>query len=339
MRPFKLIGYALNAVTAIWLFSGCSEVGSPPPPAPAFSRLPVPTVLPGRLRALRAAPAIAGRTWMTPELTRPAGRLYVSGYSCNCVKIYALQGTNQQPIGEIGGLANPQGLFTDRRGRLWIANTGANDVLAYSPGTPVPPVKLSDPKEYPVDVAVHYDGTVYVANIVSTNYGPGNVVVYAKGATSPTQTLTDPNFSRLIGVTVDPNKNVFVTYVDKSDIGRVDEFAAGSTSPVQLPITTGLPGGIVFDSAGNLVTNDQLGRETLVYAPGSWTLTNQFGKTSDPLFLGFAHDERNLYVADGSDGVVYQYAYPSGMRVNTISAGWSTDSPPVGIAVAYPAPL
>jgi hypothetical protein len=326
MRILHRLRHVAGAAAVASLVVGCAGRASEP-----VVQAPAPIV--------RYSPPLVAQPRARGGAASPIGLLYVSGYACNCVQIYDVLGKNQQPIGQIGKLNHPQGLFVDAQEQLWVSNTGARNVLMYPRGATKPSLLLYDPREYPVDVAVHTDGTVFVANTVTEAFKPGDVVVYAPGAKYPTSKLTDRYFSRVIGVAIDASKDVFVSYIDTKNQGRVDEFVAGSTVATHLGIQAAFTGGIVLDSGGNIVLNDELAPATDVYAAPNWQLTGSFGKTGVPLYLAFGHTEHYLYVADGSGGAVYQYAYPSGRLVNTITAGWSGSSPPYGVAVSPPAPL
>jgi DNA-binding beta-propeller fold protein YncE len=341
MRILHGFRHVAGVAALVSLGPGCSgfALGPSAPPPTSISSTRAPSVLAGRPQraAPYDAPPVAGTP--APRVPSPTGLLYVSGYDCNCIQIYDQAGKNQQPIGQIGKLTHPQGLFVDANEQLWVSNTGARTVLMYKRGATKPSLLLNDPREYPVDVAVHTDGTVFVANTVTAGFKAGDVVVYAAGAKNPTSKLVDPHFSRVIGVAVDAKKDVFVSYIDTKNRGRVDEFIAGSTIATRLGITVNFTGGIVLDQGGNIVLNDELAPATDVYAPPNWQLTGSFGKTGIPLYLALDQSESSIYVADGSGGAVYQYAYPSGTLVNTISAGWSGSSPPYGVAVSPAAPL
>lgn len=321
------------------LSAGCLGTGSPPAPPAAPAGSTVPSVL-------AEGDGSAPRTEFTPARERVApagvpdssGLLYVSGYDCNCVQIYDQLGKSQQPIGQIANLSHPQGLFVDGSEQLWVSNTGARDVLMFKRGKTKPSLLLFDPREYPVDVAVYTDGTVYVANTVTEGFKAGDVVAYAAGSKYPTAKLTDPDFSRVIGVALDAKKDVFVSFIDTKNRGRVDEFVAGSTVATHLAIQANFTGGIALDSAGNVVLDDELAPATDVFSPPNWQLMGSFGKTGTPLYLAFGQSEHYLYVADGA-GAVHQYAYPRGTLVNTISAGWTATSPPYGVAASPAAPL
>lgn len=325
MRILHRFRHVAGAAAVASLAVGCAGRASEP-----VVQAPAPIV--------RYSPPLVAQPPTRGGAASPAGLLYVSGYTCNCVQIYDVLGKNQQPIGQIGNLNHPQGLFVDTLEQLWVSNTGARTVLMYRRGATKPSRLLLDPREYPVDVAVHTDGTVFVANTATVGFKAGDVVVYPPGARYPTSKLTDPYFSRVIGVAVDASKDVFVSYVDTRNQGRVDEFVAGSTIATHLGIQVAFTGGIVLDQGGNIVLNDELAPATDVYSAPNWQLTGSFGKKGVPLYLAFGQTEHYVYVADGS-GAVHQYAYPSGRLVNTISAGWSGSSPPYGVAVSPPAPL
>ncbi len=94
-----------------------------------------------------------------------------------------------------GPFSYPQGLSVDHHGNVYVANTGAGDIVEFSPTTGQTVNTFSDPGELPSDVAVDGSGNVAVANIGPTSSGTGNVVFYAAGSTSPTGTASSSNFT------------------------------------------------------------------------------------------------------------------------------------------------
>ena len=155
------------------------------------------------------------------------------------------------------GISTPTGLFVDAQSNLWVAD--ASGAAVFPPGADSPARTLSDPNQFPADVASAADGTVYVANFESTGtYGPGSISVYPRGHNLPTRFLRDPNAQYVTSVTSDGTGNLFATINDFTGVGYVDEFAGGKQSGFQRlapPFSYALQ--IRIDNTGNLVVLDQ----------------------------------------------------------------------------------
>ncbi len=159
--------------------------------------------------------------------------LYAASYN-NTVQIFNEGSLHQGACGSITGLSNPQGLFVDASGDLWVVNQGPKQVLEFAPGGSSPTLTLSDPSGYPVDVAVdNHSGTVYVSNFFQNGSAPGVIEVYPKGATSPTATLSDPNMAYAFYDALDDKGNLYVTYLEGGNFapGQVDEWIGGTGQP------------------------------------------------------------------------------------------------------------
>jgi len=89
-------------------------------------------------------------------------------------------------VATLNGVINPQGMFVTPNGWLYVANTGANNILVFKKGGLNPIETLQDPNQYPVDVTVDSNGTVYASNIFDVFGNPGSVTVWRNGSTTPT---------------------------------------------------------------------------------------------------------------------------------------------------------
>ncbi len=145
--------------------------------------------------------------------------VYVTSYS-NTVYIYNHKHL-KAPCGQITGVTNPQGLFVDKHGNLWVAIAGDcknqfSSVLEFAPRGTTPIKTLQDPDGPATDVAVdNKSGTVYVTNFFGYSKGcasgnNGNVAVYTGGSTTPTSTLSDPNMNYAFNDAVD-NRETFTS--------------------------------------------------------------------------------------------------------------------------------
>lgn len=230
------------------------------------------------------------------------------------------------------------GMFADRKGQLWVANSSLNNISVWPRGATSPSMILDDPGETPLDVVRGHNGVVYVSN------QSGSISVYARGATSPTSTLSDPQFAAAGGVTLDAGNNLYAV-VNGSRACNIDKYPADSVTPTQLGICSGV--GVGFDRAGNIITTS--GGQVVIYPPGTTHPMNKFGHMISPAYFAFGTLGNNLFVVDVGPfpslgvGTINEYAYPSGTLVNTITFapdlcnkfGCAT----YGVAVALPAPL
>ena len=291
--------------------------------------MPVLTGCSGALPSAGIAGGPAGRHGTAvrmPRMTASAcGKsvVYVTSYD-NSVYIYRQTHNGQAPCGQVTGLINPQGLFVDRQRNLWVAVAGDcrtqfSSVFEFAPGGTTPIQTLEDPDGPATGVAVdNRTGTVYVTNFFGylRGCGSGNngtVEVYAKGSTTPTGTLSDPNMNYAFNDAVDDRGNLYVTYLKlngPTGSGRIDEWTNGSGSPADLGITLQAPGGIQTTKSGALLVCDQ-SAACGEFAPGSTTMTNLFA-TGMPGSFGVALDKReqHAWVENAAYGLLQRYRYP-----------------------------
>lgn len=359
MLTSRLSGFAFTTAALLALLAGCSGIG---PHAASLSdaqsvsesqsragmmRLPggvmvspAPRVelLPTKLHALKS--------WAAPLLNTHIPVLYVAGATCSCVLVYSQRGTNRSPIGVIGGMSDARGLFVDKEGELYVGNSLAHTVPIYEEAKLLSPVKtLQDPGYFPSDVAVDSDGTIYVVNQNDENGGPGSLSVYAHGSILPTSHLTPHANTFVDSVALDDHHNVFAGYGDPQGVGRIDEFLAGSTNPIQLVTTVGYTGGMEVDHTGDLLVADPdffngCGCPVVdIFDVNIKRAETQFGKRGWPYYVGLNKAEHRLYVTDALNSEVREYSYPAGKLIDTITKGLEGGNYPVGVALAHPGPL
>src|SRR6202000_1837906 len=89
------------------------------------------------------------------------------------------------------GFSEPQGLCSDAKGNVFVANTSNSTVDEYTQGQFVK--ALPDAGMYPVGCSVDpQSNTLAVANIISTSGGQGGLTLYAN-ASGDGEQLTDPS--------------------------------------------------------------------------------------------------------------------------------------------------
>jgi hypothetical protein len=193
--------------------------------------------------------------------------VYMSSWgTASVVDVSAMNG---RQVGQItNGLAEPQGLFVDAKGSLWVAN--ASNVLVYPHGSLSPSKTLTDSVGDPTDVRVCADGTAYVADLYdNSSSNHASVQVYAHGSTTPTGNLDYASDFRNPFLTCDAAGNVFVALLTGESVGDggVVEFPHGKQKGAKdLGIVLQSPGGIKPDNAGNLLVTDLIGHTIAEYA-------------------------------------------------------------------------
>lgn len=252
-------------------------------------------------------PQVRTKSWISKDFKQGLPLLYVSEVTpCDCILIYRRD--RAKLIGAITSPALPLGITTDSAGTLYVATSNQNgtfDVLEYPAGSTSPSKVLSDP-EYPSDVAVGVNGTVYVSNRFPV---PG-VFVYANGSTTPTSQLLDSGAVGGYGIALDKKENVFWGIQTGSGF-QIDRFVHGTTFPIKLKAAvTDIPQSLNFDKQGRLiVTQPDVPVIDVFVLPG--TLVQQFGQLGGP--FGAIHDPlHNVWVADFQQGMVEEYLSSDG---------------------------
>ena len=345
--------YALGAAAALVALAGCSGGSSAVNPTASnlangnhvsmMSVSRVPSLMnPAKMSLIRPS-TVQPKGWMTKGIAGSGlSLLYASQFYTNDIQVYRQSGTNQSPVGTIvNGVINPQGMWVTPNGDLYVANTGANNILVFRKGNLNPYKTLSDAGEYPVDVTVDTDGTVYASNIFDTNFGPGTVSKYAPGATSPTKIYAVPNNAKVLFDALNDSSTLYVNYIDiNTGLGATVKYYPGGSTAHLTAVTFNFPGGMQFDNHQYLIAADQLGPFVGEYALPSGTPFFTFGSDNgDPLGVALVRNERSIYVSDALNGVVHRYSYPGGVENDTISNGLGGSSPPFGVAADAGAPL
>jgi len=221
-----------------------------------------------------------------------------------------------QIIGQIAGLRNPVGIGVNpRNGDVYIANSGAADILVYPPNSTTLIAVLDDPDQIPVDVAVDGAGNVFVANNTTVSGGAGTVAVYIGGATSPTRLLSDPNVFEGLSVAVDEHNLLAFCFYSVKGTGECDTFPRARGHGNVAATGLSFPGGSSFDAAEHLVVEDQTNYPTVyTFADkqlcGAAPLTDSRGPSFGVLDRGRMRGAtQTLYSPDPNTPAIWAYPY------------------------------
>jgi hypothetical protein len=251
---------------------------------------------------------------------------------------------------KITALDVPQGLAFDSAGDLFVADTGANEILEYASDLRTLKPILNDPNQFPAGVAIA-PGTelVGVTNIVSApDGGAGSVSFYAKGATAPCVTVYNAVFTRVDFGAFDAAGNFYVDgqRYDGSFVAGVVRGGCKATTiaPLTLRNAVFFPGGVQVTPSGDIAILDQFAMAVYTYAPpvrdvlGMPRTRTPLSSLIDPIGFAFAKHAAQLWVADFGfnspqkfiPGTLDAFAFPQGGAPRATIRGLSE---PTGVAV------
>jgi hypothetical protein len=317
VRHSLLTPNALGVATLAAFLAACSG-GSSQTPALSASAKVLSQRFPRQATSLRPFTANTSHGFMQ-AIGAQTHLLYMSSWgTASVVDVLTMNG---KQVGQIAnGLAEPQGLFVDAKGSLWVANL--SDVLVYPHGGLSPSKTLTDSVGYPTDVTVCPDGTAYVADLYDNSSSEhASIQVYARGSTTPTGNLDYANDVRNPFLTCDAAGNVFVALSTSNYVGSglVVEFPHGKQKGAKdLGIALQAPGGIKPDNAGNLLVSDLVAHTITEYTENgsptgqsiaTITATEGIAVTREGGIVLGATDT----TAEGPEGI--SWSWPSGKQL------------------------
>jgi len=192
------------------------------------------------------------------------------------------------------GLKNPAGVVVDAAGKIYVANSLANQILVETPTVDgYIESTVGAGLNQPQGLAVDPQGNVYIAD--TENH---RVLKETLSAGAYAQSIIGSGFELPADIAVDASGNLFIT---DDGLGTVVKETAFGTAYIQTTAVTSLnyPPGIVVDGSGDLFIGDTNNARVVKEKPsGSGyiqsTLGSGFGEPT-----GIALDQHgNLYIAD-----------------------------------------
>jgi hypothetical protein len=243
-------------------------------------------------------------------------------------EIEVLKHRTYKNIGAITeGIDGADGIWVDKVGDLYVANSLAPNVTEYAPGSNSPICTYSSELVGPSNGTTDSAGNVYVVDFNHFK-SPGYIDKYARCSNVVARQYSIPLGPE--GVAVDKHGNIFVSFVSSSGNGSFEEFKKGSKKPTALQVTTGPPGGLVIDGKGNLISDDQRGSIDVI-APPYTSATTLVSGLYNPFHLALNKKQTLLFNVDTGAETVTIYKYPSGTLVTTLGTANGITNP-AGVA-------
>ena len=177
------------------------------------------------------------------------------------------------------------------------------------------------------------DGRLYVAN-----FDGYNVTEYAKGSTTPDQTIS---FQALEGndpyaLTLDASNDLFVAALG-DPLAQAYELNRSAFTPQDLGINSiQVMHGIAVDKQGNVLIVNQGTRAIDVFPPGATSPSKIITKgLEQPTLISLNKRQDKLFVADdgiSGNGTVRVFSYPAGKLIDTIT--FPRFGAPFGVALS-----
>ena len=274
-----------------------------------------------------------------PAIEAAGPKIAVSDAVNNVVNIYNQKG---KQLAQLTGFSEPQGLASDAKGNIYVADTANSRIQIYAPPYTKTPKTLADSGQYPAGVSVLDNGKyVAVTNIISTSGGAGSVTLYTNGKAGTA--ITSSDFARVYFDGFDKSGNLYIDGENSNGgvvVGEIPKLTTNKKAAI-VSLTTGnaisFPGGVEVTTKGLIAIDDQEGAAIYSYkAPkkgslGSPVATTPVTGSSDPVTFAFTSNNADLWTADAGNADSAEFAYPKGgsaLKSIPVSGG-----EPIGVAV------
>ena len=291
------------------------------------------------------------KSWFSIEAAhKQSPVLFVSDSGTADVYIYSLPAL--KVVATITGFSQPQGLCSDEKGNVWIADTNSKVIYELSHHGRLEN-ELTDTDGSPVACAWDATtGNLAVMNLFGTASNSGSVLVYAPGSQTPASYTNPAQYYYNFGG-YDMNGNLFFDGRDANGGFMLSELRKGETSANTIALSGGsvdFPGMVEWNGAKHdLIVGDQScggGYQSCLYAvsvtskggriTGQTRLQNASGGQVCDFIQGVLFDNgvagSDFDFCDSTPSLTALWPYPAGGAPTSYNE--KTDSVPVGAAVS-----
>lgn len=251
--------------------------------------------------------------------------LYVADSTSQSVKI--LTNKYYREVGQISsGLVNPNGIFLDKRGNLYVASQGGGaSINEYAPNATSPSFTYSTGMQSAIDVSVDAHGNVYEAD------GTGFVYQYFQGSnTAIAQCFPGGGSGNVSGVTVDSANDVFVSFT-VNNVGAIAEYPGGlgdCSKKIVLGVPVVFPYGIAIDKQNDLVVADAGAAQVDVVDPPYSSVTRTIGSGfMEPITVRLSRNNALAFATDYKVHDVFVIDYQTGAIVTMLGTVYGLSDP------------
>jgi hypothetical protein len=274
------------------------------------------------------------RSWMTPDAKKKQ-LLYVSDSRNWDVAVYDYN-TGKQ-VGLLStDLDYPQGMCVDQHGNIWIANSGAYNLLEFAHGGTTPIATLDDNSYEPVSCSVNpKNGDLAVGNILYFREGlAGNVTVFEGAHGAGTLYSVDAIYAYYF-VGYDNQGNLFFDGTDSkpgtNGKFKYAELPLGSSKAKPITLSGGsvsFPGNVQWDGR-EMTVGDQ--SNAVIYQTSGGRITGSTPLTGSSDVVQFFIEGKTVVGPDAGNASVEFFHYPAGGSAYETLTGLSE---PVGAVIS-----
>lgn len=239
---------AIAAIAAL-LVAGCGQLPAFGPSTPASGGAVATAV-----RARGAQVPDRRKSWMARGAVSQS-LLYVTNLGDWDAYVYGLP--SLKLVGKITGLAAPQGDCSDKKGHVWIANSGSLQITEYAHAGTKPIATLSDPLGYPIGCAIDPVTGDLAVTTAGNASGRAEVLVYKHAAGTP-RVFSNRAIEAYYFAGYDSGGNLYVSGMAKKAY-LLGTLAKGRTSLSLIDVTgaTIYFAGTIAFVGGKLILGDQ----------------------------------------------------------------------------------
>ncbi len=238
----------------------------------ARSSLAGPSVIPdgaSREAGPAAAHAAPEKSWMAPTAAAVEKLIYLSDAGRNAVLVYDF--TTGKQLGMLTGFHAPTGQCVDRRGDVWIADSGAGALVEYRHGLPTPIHRLVSPGR-PIGCSVAPNGNLAASESPGFEDATSTIAVWSAGAnagySAPADIFALHDCNLLSPPGYDGHNDLYLECTI-ADLSSIYELPAGVRALRKVSFNRSIvaPGGVMWD--GKYITftdrNFHFRRSTAIY--------------------------------------------------------------------------
>jgi hypothetical protein len=358
LNIFKSAAYALGVMAAAALIAGCNGATTPSALSPASATNAARNgasplhydALDSFITVRQPGPAHPDhrKSWISPDAKRETRLAFVTDLGTGDISIFSLPKFALK--GTLTGFSQPQGMCSDTKGNVYVANTRTEQVFEISRSGSIVNT-WDDSYGYPVGCAVDpATGSLAVANMTGLSSGSGQVLVFSDSST-PT-VLSNPAQYFYFFVGYGPNSELWTS--GRTLYGNYIASACGPSTCSTVNLTGGtiyFPGPVQWDGKrGHWVLFDQTCDATAaacsypVSASGALGSATTYDNYNGGGVCGMAQgviaaDNLNFVVgSDASCGstsaAIARWSYPAGGDPTNFATFSSPYAIPGGVAIS-----